>query len=85
MLEDKADFPASSFQQTLPSLKRLSLLTEPVCLQSMCGLTKPLPICKVSVCRASVCRASVFFHSLDLFAEFMSVCPAWSHLPVCRI
>ena len=36
--DHRARVPASCFQQTLPSLKKLPLLTEPVCVQSLCGL-----------------------------------------------
>lgn len=45
VLAHRADFPAGSFQHILPFLK-MSLLTEAVCLQSLCGLTRPLLFAK---------------------------------------
>lgn len=74
MLDHKAGFSASSFQHILPYLKKASLLTEPVCLQSLCGLTEPLPICKI-------CLQRPFLQSLYLFSEPGSLCRAHECLP----
>ena len=65
VLDHRADFPAGSFQHILPFLK-MSLLTEAVCFQSLCGLIRPLPVCQDSVSRGLVYRACVFSQSLSL-------------------
>lgn len=62
VLDHRADFPAGSFLKT-------SLLTEAVCLQSLSGLARPLPVCQDSVSSSLVYRACVFSQSLSLSAE----------------
>ena len=53
VLDHRADFPAGSFLKT-------SLLTEAVCLQSLSGLARPLPVCQDSVSSSLVYRACLF-------------------------
>lgn len=73
MLEHKADFPASSFQQTLPALKRLSLFQN----LSVCRACVGLQSAKSLTVEPLSAEPLSFFQSLGLLAELMGVCPAF--------
>lgn len=82
VLEHHAGFPVSSFWQVLFSLKKLPLLTEPVCrtcagLQNLSLSAKSLSIGPLSAASVLFC----FSQNLDLSAELTIACPSCSHLP----